>query len=256
MALNTEKCTCFFGNVYSGTKQFALHIFGFHEGSLPVSYLGLPLVSGGLKFRDCLTLISNICRRIETWTSIFISQAGRLQLIHAILFSMQSYWARFLFLPTLVIKRIQSILAHFLWSGNYEGPCMFKVAWKDCCFPKVEGGLGFKDLKKWNLAATMYQLWKIISMVDSLWVRWVYAFELKRKGFWTMSIPSRCSWTWRAILKHRDMALQFIKSIPGVSSNFLLWHDPWLCNRPLLPRFGPTLMYALESSSLEALSSI
>lgn len=155
---NPSKCTCYFGNVDIDTKNDALKYSGFVEGSLPVIYLGIPLVSRNLTARDCHPLISRICNRIGAWTSRSISQAGRLQLINVILFGVQGHWARCVFLPSSVLKKVQSTLFRFLWSGNISKRCMFKVAWKDCVFPKTEGGIGLKNMVVWNDAAILFQL--------------------------------------------------------------------------------------------------
>ena len=256
LKLNTSKCTCFFSNVPPEIRVNVLAQSGFSEGSLPIIYLGLPLVSRSLKARDCASLISKICKRIEQWTVKFISQAGRLQLIRSILYGIQSFWMRFLFLPPSVEKKIKMILSRFLWSGKLVGTCMHKVSWKDCCLSRAEGGLGLRHIKIWNEAAVLYQLWRIIVKSDSLWIDWIYKYELRRKGFWTMALPSNCSWCWKKILNSRVIARNFICYAPGRHSDFLLWHDPWVNNEPLISQFGTALISALESHTLAKLHSI
>lgn len=254
--LNASKCTAFFGNVDPSVKSSTLAQSGFSDGSLPVVYLGLPLVSRSLKTRDCLPLIEKLSKRILKWTIRFISQAGRLQLLNAVLFGIHSFWASCIFLPASVIKKVNGVLSRFLWAGTLTGGCVFKIAWKNCCFPKTEGGLGIKNLKDWNMAAILFQLWRILNRPDSLWVSWIYEYELKRKGFWSMPIPRHCSWGWKCILSARPLALQFISYEPGISSNFLLWHDPWLNHRPLCSQLDSSVISALESTSLALLNSI
>lgn len=78
---NPDKCLYFFGNVPHDVQQYTLRSTGFSCGSLPIKYLGLPLVSGKVSSRDCTDLISRLSRNIETWTSKFLNQAGRIQLI-------------------------------------------------------------------------------------------------------------------------------------------------------------------------------
>lgn len=256
LQLSNSKCFCFFGNVAQDVKDAVLYHSGFSVGTLPVTYLGLPLISKSLTTRDCLPLINRITKRIELWTNRFISQGGRLQLIGSVLDAIQGYWARFLFLPLQVIKRLSSIFARFLWAGNLSGKCVYKVAWKHCCFPKIEGGLGLKNLHFWNEAATLFQLWRIINKSESLWIHWLYSYELKRKGFWTMDTPANSSWSWRKILNCRLKALNFIRYSPGSSSGFLLWHDPWLNHKPLLHQYDRSFIDALDSQSFALLNSI
>lgn len=218
--------------------------------------MGLPLISRNLRSRDCQPLVLKIGRRLEVWSNKFISQAGRLQLISAVLQNINGYWSAHVFLPPPVIKKVQSMMAHFLWSGSLSNKCVHKVSWQECAVPKDEGGLGIKNLAVWNDSAILSQLWRVINQEDSLWIRWVYKYELCRKGFWTMSVPSKSSWAWKKILQHRNMALRFISYTPGEHSRFLLWHDPWLNGKPLIQVFDNSIVSALESSSLATVGSI
>lgn len=66
------------------------------------------------------------------------------------------------FLPKGILKKIQSLLARFLWGGRND-KCMHKVALADVCLPKLEGGLNLKSLEDWHHSAILFQLWRIIS---------------------------------------------------------------------------------------------
>lgn len=143
---NISKSLIFFGNVPSATKDFACVVSGFNRGVLPVTYLGLPLISGKLNTRDCQPLVTKICGRFEDWGSKHISQAGCTQLIKAVIYGILGNWSEYLFLPKSVLKKVQSLMAKFLWKGSISGACHYKVAWKYCCLKKSEGGLGFKEL--------------------------------------------------------------------------------------------------------------
>lgn len=49
--------------------------------------------------------------------------------------------------------------------------------------------------------------------------------------------------------------MRYIKYVAGRNSNFLLWHDPWLRDAPLLNQFDSRLIAAMQSSSLAKLST-
>ena len=48
------------------------------------------------------------------------------------------------------------------------------MAWKELCHSKSIGGLGFRDVKMWNVASLGKQVWAIAKKKDSVWVRWVH----------------------------------------------------------------------------------
>ncbi|GKF71504.1 hypothetical protein Tco_0207618, partial [Tanacetum coccineum] len=68
-----SKSTTYFCNVLNHTKLSILHILPFKEGQLPVKYLGVPLVSSRLVFRDCKELIDRIRSRITDWKNKSLS---------------------------------------------------------------------------------------------------------------------------------------------------------------------------------------
>ena len=129
-----------------------LDIFGFPEGSLPVKYFGVPLITTRLTSNDCKILVERMVARVKCWTSKFLSYAGRLQLIQSVRFSIQVYWTSIFILPKKVIKMVEQVLRDFLWSGIELKHYGAKVSWEDITYPKPEGGLDIKKLEEWNKA--------------------------------------------------------------------------------------------------------
>ena len=235
MHINPSKCQYFTAATCDATRRHIEHSTGFTAGNIPFVYLGLPLISSKLTFRHCLPLIMKIRRKIDSWQNICLNHSGRLQLIKSVLFGIHGYWSSNLLLPKAALKKIQSLLIMFLWGGSSDNTKLVKVSWKDCCFPKDEGGLGLYDLSTRNNAAFLFHLWRITQPAnDSLWITWFKRIYLKRRAFWTMNIPSKSSWCIRKILNLRPLALRFMNYRVGSSSEFLLWHDPWVDHKPLL----------------------
>lgn len=123
--------------------------------------------------------------------------AGRLQLVRAVLFSIQAYWTKHFVFPKLVHKKIVTIMTRFLWKGNIDSKGGAKVAWENLCKPKDEGGLNIKNPLKWNHSQIIFMLWKVNQFkTSSLWAKWVRAIVLKTKPFCCIPIPTDCSWIW------------------------------------------------------------
>ncbi|GJS19319.1 RNA-directed DNA polymerase, eukaryota, reverse transcriptase zinc-binding domain protein [Tanacetum coccineum] len=139
------KSTTYFCNVLNYTKHAILQILPFEEGRLPVKYLGVPLVSSRLIYRDCKELIEKVQHRIKDWKNKSLSAAGRLQLV-------------------------KSLMRNCLWSHGDSQKGKSKVAWEVVCLPMKKGGLGVRRLELFNksLMRKLLQLRPLIR--DHCWV--------------------------------------------------------------------------------------
>lgn len=100
----------------------------FKEGKLPIRYLGVPLVSKGLKINDCKALIDIVDKRIGDWRNKSLSFAGRLQLISSVLASIQVYWSTLFVLPASVCETIDKMFKRFMWNRGESAQGKASVA--------------------------------------------------------------------------------------------------------------------------------
>ncbi|XP_071741137.1 uncharacterized protein [Rutidosis leptorrhynchoides] len=109
------KSTACFCNVALVIKNVILAILPFEEDTLPVKYLGVPLVSSSLLHLDCKSLVDRVRCKIKDWKNRFLSFAGRVQLITSVITSMQVYWQCVFILPRAINMR------GFLWcQGEFK----------------------------------------------------------------------------------------------------------------------------------------
>ena len=150
-------------------------------------------------------LVEKMTKRIQQWKSKNLSYAGRLILVNAVLMSIHVYWAQIMPLPRAVLKEVLGVCRAFLWTSltTFDGPG--KVSWDKVCRPKSEGGLGIKDIRRWNQAALFKHAWAIENKKDILWVRWVNHVYMKGKNIWEIKATSNSSWYWRKLLAVRDL---------------------------------------------------
>ncbi|GJT13943.1 RNA-directed DNA polymerase, eukaryota, reverse transcriptase zinc-binding domain protein [Tanacetum coccineum] len=71
-----EKSTAFFSDIPIDIKEQISLALPFKEGSLPVRYLGVPMMSKKLRNEDCRVLIDNVKKRIFDWRNKYLSYAG------------------------------------------------------------------------------------------------------------------------------------------------------------------------------------
>nr|GEU62956.1 hypothetical protein [Tanacetum cinerariifolium] len=77
-----------------------------------------------------------------------------------------------------IINDIEQLMRGFLWCNGDLKKGKAKVAWRDICLPKNEGGLGLRSLEIFNLALMTTHIWSIASNRESLWVRWIHTYKL------------------------------------------------------------------------------
>lgn len=142
--ISLEKSTLYLAGVRAEDSADILEQFPFEAGSLPVRYLGLPLLTKKMTVQDYSPLISRIKTRISSWTARHLTFSGRLQLIGSVIYSITNFWMSAYRLPNQCIQEINSICAAFLWSGPVLSTHKAKIAWSDVCVPKDEGGLGLR----------------------------------------------------------------------------------------------------------------
>ena len=199
MQVNKQKSVMFLAGTDDNVRDAILDMMGFRLGSLPMKYLGVPLISSKLSHSDCQPLLDKIIARIQ-WISSSLSFTGSLHLISSVLYSIQAYWSTMFIIPKFTCYKIEQIFNGFLWSGKQVNARRAKVGRKSLCLPKEEGGLGMRRVKDWNNATIMKHIWNLFYSKDFIWVAWVREVLLWCTSIWIARIPSRCSWSWRKIL--------------------------------------------------------
>ncbi|GAV80386.1 LOW QUALITY PROTEIN: zf-RVT domain-containing protein, partial [Cephalotus follicularis] len=192
-------------------------------GSLPLKYLGLPLVPRRLSALDCRCLTLKMVNKIQSWTSRWLSFSGRLQLIQATLSGILNFWTCNTVLPKSTLIECERIMRDYLWAGSTTRK-WGKVSWAQVCKPKEEGGL---DLRR----AT--------------------------ESFWQIEPQQTLSVTWKCLLRLlRPLLSTNLVYTIGRNSSWSLWHDPWFQSIPLRDRIGDRAFYDLGLPLDAALSEV
>lgn len=96
------------------------HNLNFEEGMLPITYLGIPLVSTAIKKNHCTPFIDKITAKVNNWATKHLSYAGRVQLINSVMRRLHVYWCSVFVIPKAVVKEIDRRYRRFLWTGTVE----------------------------------------------------------------------------------------------------------------------------------------
>lgn len=122
LRMNRDKTYLFLAGLNPEETE-ALDIFGFQRGSLPIRYLGLPLMHKKLRKSEYSPLTDKIKAKLNSWTVRCLSFAGRLQLISSVIYSLVNFWFTAFCLPKGCLKKIESLCNRFLWSGDSKTMC-------------------------------------------------------------------------------------------------------------------------------------
>ena len=96
---------------------------------------------------------------------------GRVTLINAILTALPIYFFSFFRAPSKVVQKLVNIQRKFLWGGGSEQRRIAWVKWETVCLPKEKGGLGIKDLRKFNTALLGKWRWDLFQQNGQMWTR-------------------------------------------------------------------------------------
>jgi len=197
LKISLEKSTLYMAGIPEIQREEILQQFPFEHGTLPVRYLGLPLLTRRMTSSYYLPLIEKIKSQISSWTVKALSFAGRLQLIRSVIFSLTNFWIAAFRLPKACIQEIDKLCSSFLWSGPSMNPRKVKVAWTEVCTPKNEGGLGLWSIEEANKVSVLKLIWRILSAKGSLWVEWVKKYFIRKGSFSAVKDTTTCgSWIW------------------------------------------------------------
>lgn len=93
---------------------------------------------------------------------------GRLTLINSTLDSIPTYLMSSFPILNKVLKQLDKIRRDFLWQGN-KGHNYHLVKWSKCTMPKLQGGLGIKDLTTHNKSLLVKWPWRYAQEGQPLW---------------------------------------------------------------------------------------
>ncbi|XP_010445560.1 PREDICTED: uncharacterized protein LOC104728245 [Camelina sativa] len=117
LQMNKQKTELFHVGL-SQEDSTAISGFGFQFGTLPIWYLGLPLLHRKLRKQDYSPLMDKVSERFNGWAVKCLSFADRLQLVSSVIYGLINFWMSAFALPKGCIKALEKLCNAFLWSGD------------------------------------------------------------------------------------------------------------------------------------------
>ena len=131
-------------------------------------------------------------------------------------------------IPDSLCDDLTSMIRNFWWGQKSEEKKISWVSWEKMGEPKACGGMGFKNLKCFNLALLAKQGWRLQLAQDSLVFRVLKAKYFPRCDFIHTSLGHNPSYTWRSIMVAQDLVKEGMMWRVGNGSDVKVWGDRWL----------------------------
>ncbi|XP_013624393.1 PREDICTED: uncharacterized protein LOC106330483 [Brassica oleracea var. oleracea] len=129
-------------------------------------------------------------------------------------------------------------LSAFLWNNKAATARGARVAWKDICKPKKEGGLCIRLLEEFEMVFRLKHVWNYFTNPDPLWVDWLKVHVFHRKPFWMMEDNPRLSKAVQSMVQMKDQLVDFLRCQIGNGKSAMFWFDSWNSLGPLIEFFG------------------
>lgn len=132
-------------------------------------------------------------------------------------------------LPAKLIHDIVAVTRKFWWSSQKDKSKIPWVAWNKLTNSKSQDGLGFKDLKDFNVALLAKQSWRLIQNPKAR----VYKAKYYAK---TTLLEAKQKWcsshAWRSILEGNKLLRKGIRWLMGDGKQIKVWNDNWVSTSP------------------------
>jgi hypothetical protein len=221
-------------------------------GTLPMTYLGMPLGSSFKALGVWNPIIEKVERRLAGWKKLYLSKGGRLTLLKSTLSSLPTYFMSLFKIPVSVAKRIEKLQRNFLWGGVGDDIKIPLVSWTKVCTPFTQGGLGVRDLIVFNKALLGKWLWRFGVEVSNFWRRVLAAkYGVTGEGWCTRPVRGShgCS-LWKGIMANWDVFQKYIVFEVGKGDKVRFWHDKWCGDRSLKDDFPHLFEYSRDREAL------
>ncbi|GAA0162497.1 hypothetical protein LIER_18578 [Lithospermum erythrorhizon] len=176
-------------------------------------YLGLPSTIGRSKREMFNGIKSRIWEKFNGWGDNLLSQAGREVAIKSVLQAIPTY--------------AMSILVEWKRGGKEDSQIHWQK-WEKLCRRKEKGGMGFRDLRAFNLAMLAKKSWRLLTEPHSLVARIFQAKYYNSCSLFEAKLGYQPSFAWRSILAGRKVIEMGGRWRIDNGKNVKIWGALWL----------------------------
>jgi hypothetical protein len=231
--VNPAKCSMVFGALCPNAQQQKVRdVLQVTNLVGDEKYLGLRTSEGRMGKGKFKSTKERLVKRLSSWAERCMSGGAKEVLIKFIARAILTFVMGAFKLPAKLCDEITQLIRRF-WSGEEsEKRKAHWVAWDNLTRPKSQGGMGFRDMKKFNQALLARQAWTLIQHLDSLCAKLLKARYYQIGDIVDTVFPSEASPTWKGVEHGFELLKKGIIWRIGSGSKVNIWRDPWVNREP------------------------
>jgi len=160
--INLRKSFIHANGINNSRLNNMVELLGFSIGTLPFSYLGVPIFKGKPKAIYFQAIADRVKLKLAAWKASLLSIAGRVQLVKSTIQSMFLHPMSIYSRPVSLLREIEKWIKNFIWSGDFAKRKLVTVAWKKVCASYEEGGLALRSHITLNEATNLKLCWEFM----------------------------------------------------------------------------------------------
>ncbi|KAL4284008.1 hypothetical protein GQ457_16G028620 [Hibiscus cannabinus] len=231
-----DKNTTFFHNFAAARKKNNLiKEIGNGQGSIVSTTEEIACVAVDF-FKDLFSAsvtsdAETVLRNVRHCVTPIMNEGGKEVFIKSVLQAIPIYAMQCFLLPKSLCDKLEIAMNRFWWKNTASKNGIHWCSWNVMATPKHYGGMGFRDISKFNVALLAKQGWRILSNPSSLLARVLKARYFPRTDFLSAQLGSTPSYTWRSIYSAKGLLEKGLGWRIGTGRDVSIWNDSWLLDK-------------------------
>jgi hypothetical protein len=203
--------------------------------SFDEKYLGLPVPEGWMKDDKFQPTKERLRKKCSDWSEKYMSGAAKETLIKSVAQAISTYAMSVFKFSAGLCDELSQIIREFWWGDEFERRKVHWLGWEKMTRPKIQGGIGFRDLRLFNQALLAKQAWRLLEYPESLCARLLKAKYYPTGELLDTVFPKNVSPCWQGITYGLELLKHGMIWRVNSGSKIRVWRDNWLPRGNLKP---------------------